>query len=428
MKNFDEMKLKIDALTVFGAVKSDPVVQNLRVLLECFDDSERGGLLVDEDIFVSAYSNFVAAFYPYGSNFSTYIESLVLGDDNFYVKMIAAGMKVDQQIVDTVKRELRYLDDIASLSFDDVVEHLNDGASVVGFKNGNETQAEDKTLSFLPKWTTGKIHLIKNFSAKLSCINTTGYGIFAKYTFFRMLEGQIVPVTHPDYQNIDRLFEYERERDIIIKNTEALLSGEGASNMLLYGDMGTGKSSTIKAVAAAYSGKGLRIIEIKKNQLFQIPDIMEQLASNPLKFILFIDDLSFSGNDDNFSALKATLEGSISGCGENTVIYATSNRRHLVRESAMDREGRYGADDDLHLNDTLQETMSLAARFGLSITFSKPNKDEYLSIVRSLAVEYGLSVEDEDEFLKKAEAFAIRKNGRSPRTARQFIELQKIGI
>jgi len=192
--------------------------------------------------------------------------------------------------------------------------------------------------------------------------------------------------------------------------------------MLLYGDAGTGKSSTIKAVAHHLAPQGLRIIEVKKNQLYQIPKLLEELSDNPLKFILFIDDLSFSGNDDNFSALKATLEGSISGCGDNAVIYATSNRRHLVKESFGDRAG-----DELHLNDSMQETMSLAARFGLTITFQKPDKDEYLSIVKSLAAEYGIEM-DEEELFKKAEAHAIRKNGRSPRTAKQFIELLKIGI
>ncbi|MBR0374516.1 MAG: DUF815 domain-containing protein, partial [Mogibacterium sp.] len=160
----------------------------------------------------------------------------------------------------------------------------------------------------------------------------------------------------------------------------------------------------------------------------------------PLKFILFIDDLSFAGNDDNFSALKATLQGSISGCAGNTVIYATSNRRHLVKENASDRMAASGVDDDLHLNDTLQETMSLAARFGLTITFQKPNKEEYLAIVRALADEYGILVVEDDtvasvpgalteaELFRRAEAHAIRRNGRSPRTARQFIELLKAGL
>jgi len=246
--------------------------------------------------------------------------------------------------------------------------------------------------------------------------------MFAKYSFFRLENGQIVPVAHPDFQPVNQLFGYERERGLIMKNTEALVNGTGASNMLLYGDAGTGKSSSIKAIAAHLAPKGLRIIEVKKSQLHQIPALMEELASNPLKFILFIDDLSFSGNDDNFSALKATLEGSISGCGDNAVIYATSNRRHLMKESFEDRDGT-----ELHLNDTLQETMSLSARFGLTVTFQRPDKDEYLHIVKELAAEYGIDM-NEDELFKKAEAHAIRKNGRSPRTAKQFIELLKIGI
>ena len=175
-------------------------------------------------------------------------------------------------------------------------------------------------------------------------------------------------------------------------------------------------------MALEYADQGLRIVEVKKNQLYQIPDVLEELSSNPLKFILFIDDLSFSGNDDNFSALKATLEGSVAGCGGNTVIYATSNRRHLVKETFGDRTG-----DELHVNDTMQETMSLAARFGLTITFSKPSKDEYLDIVRSLAAEYGVDLPDE-ELVRRAEAHAIRRNGRSPRTAKQFVELLKIGL
>jgi predicted AAA+ superfamily ATPase len=149
---------------------------------------------------------------------------------------------------------------------------------------------------------------------------------------------------------------------------------------------------------------------------------MGEIAENPLKFIIFVDDLSFACDDDGFGALKAALEGSASAKASNAVIYATSNRRHLVKESM---EARMGS--DLHLNDTLQETMSLSARFGLTITFSKPEKDLYLEIVRSLAEEYGVTLE-EAELYRKAEAFAIRANGRSPRTAKQFIQLICSGL
>lgn len=404
---YNELKTKIDSLAVFRHVREDAAVAALRKLLE-----ERS---------VAAYSDFISLLYPAGADFSEYIRRLVLEDDNFYVKSVAAGQKIDPEIAAAVKSELNTICEIAGVTSAEIRQMVLDSDS------------PESSLT-LPKWKTTELNLVKDFTRKLAEISRTGYGIYAKYTFFRVEDGQIVPVAHPDVQSLDQLFEYERERNLVIRNTEALLSGSGASNMLLYGDMGTGKSSTIKAVAAAYADQGLRLIEMKKEQLFQIPSVMEEIAANPLKFIIFIDDLSFAGNDDNFSALKATLEGSITGCTGNAVIYATSNRRHLVRESASDRVSGAGFDDDLHLNDTMQETMSLAARFGLTITFSKPGKDAYLSIVRSLADEYGVAVGDgpdaitEEALLKKAEAFAIRRNGRSPRTARQFIELLKIGL
>lgn len=395
-KKFHQLKLQLDSLTIFSHMKEDPAINKLRDLLAAV--SGKGS---DED--VKLYSDFVSALYPATSNLTDYIRTLVIQDDNFYVKRKAAGRNIDAEVQEAVRQELAILQNIAALRSDDVKAALNyDG--------------------FLPSWRTHAIDLQYDFMEKLNNISRIGYGIFAKHNFFRLEEGRIVPVAHPDHQMLNQLFEYKRERDLIIKNTEALITGTGASNMLLYGDAGTGKSSTIKAVAAHFAPRGLRIIEVKKNQLYQIPSIMEELASNPLKFILFIDDLSFTGNDDNFSALKATLEGSVSGCGDNAVIYATSNRRHLVKESFADRAG-----DELHLNDTMQETMSLAARFGLTITFQKPDKDEYLAIVKSLAAEYGVKMEEE-ELYKKAEAHAIRKNGRSPRTAKQFIELLKIGI
>lgn len=395
-KYFNQLKTEIDSLTVFSQIKNDKAIMQLRELL---------ALICDKDMenAVRVYSDFAASLYQTTSSLTDYIRTLVVQDDNFYVKRTAAGDAVEAEIRSAAEQELMILQKLASLSCEPVQE-------AIGYEG------------FLPQWTTQAADLQYDFMEKLNNIQRTGYGIYAKYTFFRTEEGNIIPVAHPDYQRLDELFGYERERGLIMKNTQALVDGTGASNMLLYGDAGTGKSSTIKAIAAALSSKGLRIIEVKKNQLYQIPKIMEELASNPLKFILFIDDLSFTGNDDNFSALKATLEGSISGCGDNVVIYATSNRRHLVKESFADRVG-----DELHLNDTMQETMSLAARFGLAITFQRPDKDEYLMIVKALAAEYGIDMEEEELF-KKAEAHAIRKNGRSPRTAKQFIELLKIGI
>lgn len=158
------------------------------------------------------------------------------------------------------------------------------------------------------------------------------------------------------------------------------------------------------------------MIEVKKHELFFLPDIMDALAKNPLKFIIFIDDLSFASNDNDFGALKAILEGSVSGRSQNIAIYATSNRRHLIKENFSDREG-----DDLHLQDTIQEMTSLSARFGLKVTFSRPDKSLYCSIVCDLAKQRGIEM-PEEELIRRAEAHALRNGGRSPRTARQFID------
>lgn len=253
-------------------------------------------------------------------------------------------------------------------------------------------------------------------------VSTRGYGMFARNHVFVVEDGRLVPVKHPDPQRLSELPGYEKEREKVIANTEALLDGRPANNVLLYGDAGTGKSSAIKAIANEYAARGLRLVEVKKNQLYQIPDLMDQLAANPLKFILFIDDLSFTTNDDNFAALKAILEGSVGGRAGNIAVYATSNRRHLIKETLEDRQG-----SDIHESDTRQELMSLAARFGLTVTFGQPDKSRFVQIVTDLAAQYGVE-DDPEKLIVRAEAFAIRAGGRSPRVAKQFIELCKAGV
>lgn len=243
-----------------------------------------------------------------------------------------------------------------------------------------------------------------------------GYGIYARHHAFLLKEGKLEPVLHPDEIRLDALSGYERERAQVIRNTAALLQSKPAANILLYGDAGTGKSATVKAVANAFHSEGLRLIELKKNQLHHIPTLMDSLSRNPLKFILFIDDLSFSRDDDNFSALKAVLEGSVSAKTRNLAIYATSNRRHLVKECFSDRQG-----DELHASDTLQELVSLSDRFGLTVTFTRPAKQEYLRIAAALALQQGLKL-PAVELSARADQFALHRGGYSPRTAKQFVE------
>ena len=228
--------------------------------------------------------------------------------------------------------------------------------------------------------------------------------------------GDIVPVRNPDKTELSDLVDYARERGIILENTKALLAGKPAANILLTGDAGTGKSSTVKAVANALWSEGLRIVEVRKDQLRLIPKVLDELSGNPLIFVLFIDDLSFLKDDDNFNALKAVLEGSVTAKSSNVVIYATSNRRHIVKETFSGREG-----DDVHRNDTMQELVSLSERFGIHVTFSKPGKETFLHIVHHLANENGIDMQT-DELDLLAERFALERGGRSARLARQFID------
>ena len=233
---------------------------------------------------------------------------------------------------------------------------------------------------------------------------------------FRLSDDKkIEPIVSADKISMAQFIGYEQEREKIVANTRAFVEGRPAANALLCGDAGTGKSSTVKAVANAFFDEGVRLIELRKDQLRYLPLVMAQISGNPLKFIVFIDDLSFNQNNDDFSMLKAALEGSASATADNAVIYATSNRRHIIKESFGDREG-----DDVHRNDTMQETLSLSERFGLTVLFSKPNKQLYLTIVKELALRAGITM-DEKELEIQAEAFALRKGNRSARCAEQFI-------
>lgn len=248
-----------------------------------------------------------------------------------------------------------------------------------------------------------------------------GYGIFARYTSFLLTpdrngEVHLEPVTHPDDITLDDLKGYERERKVIIDNTLALIDGAKANNILLYGDRGTGKSSSVKAILNAYADRGLRLVEVSKYNLKYLGTLVQMLQDNPLKFIIFTDDLSFADSDDNYTAMKAVLDGSSMKLSDNVVIYATSNRRHLVKESFAERAG-----DEVHLSDTLDEAASLSDRFGITVTFLSPNRKKFNEIVLLLAKDKNLEL-PEEELLEQANIWASRKSNFSPRCARQFID------
>ena len=201
-------------------------------------------------------------------------------------------------------------------------------------------------------------------------------------------------------------------------NTEAFVSGKKANNCLLYGDAGTGKSSCIKAIANEYYGSGLRIIEVYKHQFQDLNDVIAQIKNRNYKFIIYMDDLSFEEFEIEYKYLKAVIEGGLEKKPENVLIYATSNRRHLIRETFKDKQDR---DEELHVNDTVQEKLSLVSRFGVSIYFGSPDKKQFQKIVSTLADRYGVRM-SEDELLLKANQWELSHGGLSGRTAQQFID------
>ena len=399
-----EWNARLHGLVVFRSLLDDPVVAKLVDLTDRMEAGAPGyGPVCD------AVAQFEAALFEHTTNWGSYLSAAVLEAETVCVRQAASGT-LAPALQTALDSELAFLQALCGLTLDELL-------AAAGSATG---QAQE--LAFLPRWETSGIDLPAAYAQRMSEGGKKGYGMFAKHHVFTVENGQLVPVKYPDPQRLSELPGYEKEREKVIANTRALLAGMPANNVLLYGDAGTGKSSAVKAIANEFAPEGLRLVEVKKNQLYQIPDLMDKLAANPLKFILFIDDLSFTANDDNFAALKAILEGSVGGRAKNIAVYATSNRRHLIKETLTDRTG-----DDIHEADTRQELMSLSARFGLTVTFQRPEKARFETILAELAKQHGIDM-PMDQLLVKAEAFAIRAGGRSPRVAKQFIEQCEAGV
>lgn len=350
-----------------------------------------------KDPSIKNYAEFVEGLYEKnGGYWSRYVKKICFLSENTVVKTLSRGVIASNSLFDALDRDIGTLQKIADLTFDEI--------------------APKEEREYLGRFATEPTNLAKDYRDRLVHIEKHGYGVYAEYGFFRVEGEQIVPVVNPDHVRLSDLVDYGSCREKIVKNTLALLKGLPAANVLLTGDAGTGKSSTVKALANEYFSEGLRLVELRRDQLHLLPKILEKIGYNPLKFILFIDDISFNADDEDFNALKAVLEGSVTARTANAVVYATGNRRHIVKEKFSDREG-----DEVHRNDALQELYSLSDRFGLHVSFFKPNKREYLSIVKKLATSAGLPT-DEEVLFAGAERFALERGGRSARLARQYVD------
>ena len=394
-KELDKIKLGFSSIVIFRNILKTKVIKKLLKFLNC-ETKEN----IDNIKQIDLYSEFLSELFKSDNNLADFILSQIFLDDNIYISKCILKQEINNNLKKFFKNELNFFKYISSFDFSSIFNKEY---------SKNIAELEIKEIDFY------KIYFehIKNIDKK-------GYGIFYNNNMFVLDDKKnIIAVKNKDNQDIKKLYGYEIERNKVLSNTKILIEGKKANNILLYGDAGTGKSSTVKAVANFFKDEGLRLIEIKKNQLHFITDIIEKLSCSPLKFIIFIDDLTFSSNDDTFSYLKAILEGGVNSFPNNIAVYVTSNYRHLIKENFTDRTG-----DDIHIEDTIQQIMSLTNRFGMIITFQRPGKDLFKEIVLSYAKENNIKT-DKEELINQAEAYAIRSAGRSPRVAKQFIELLK---
>ncbi|MBQ2733559.1 MAG: ATP-binding protein [Clostridia bacterium] len=383
-----ELSCRIGSITVFRSILETPTMKAFCGFLDTDKTVKERIALFGEFVYSLADDNY---------SFSDFLCRAVFTDENKYIVSAAQKAEISSVISDNAKLELQLFTSLSRLQSADLWS----------------------TLDFqyrLPRFSNTFTDFVDAYADRLKNVDKLGYGIFASAVMFRVENEEIVPVKSADKVDESVFVGYEEERAQVFENTEALIEGRNAANVLLFGDAGTGKSSTVKACVNRYAERGVRLIEVRKDQLFSLSHVMGRIADNPLKFIIFIDDLSFNKNDDCFSMLKAALEGSASAKTKNAVIYATSNRRHIVKESFSDR----GAENDIHHSDTVQELLSLSDRFGLTVYFERPNKALYLDIVHTLAKRHSIEIEKE-KLDVLAEAFALKKGSRSPRAAEQFI-------
>lgn len=408
MNDLTTINLQLNSLTVYRTLLQDETVARFARVLNA---AQSGSF----DMFLESYGAFLQQLsMESGSfDFAAHMEQLIRFDDNAFTRAAAQGGSEDG-----------YASLRKAALFDLEVLHEIVAVTSAELKKSVYVKAKDleaNIVARLPEYYTDLSLLLKGAEKALVSLESfhrkNGYGAFARFGAFRW-DHALVGIPQPDPIRLTDLKSYEYERGLVAANTKDFVEGLGGGNMLLYGDRGTGKSSTIKALANEYRNSGLRIVEVTKDAIPQFPAIMERLREVPLRFILFLDDLSFSTDDAAFSALKSVLEGGVVVRPENCRIYATSNRRHLVKETFSERSVDL---DDVHAGDTKQEKLSLYDRFDQTVNFFAPDQAQFLAIVRAIAQEKALQVSFE-ELDRGAIQWAIRAGGRSPRAAKQFVE------
>lgn len=365
----------------------------------------------------------------YGNLWHCYLSNLLVNNENSYSRACEIRGSVEGTINRAVLHDIVIFKEFFDYDFSTMVKNLGvEGFDLITDYVCSDSESKvynsrirERICSLAVKFT--KNHTPDEMKDTLTeFYKDYGVGKFGLHKAFRVVhEGdgvQIVPIKNIAHVHLDDLVGYEIPKQKLIENTEAFVEGRRANNCLLFGDAGTGKSSSIKGIANAYYDKGLRIIEVYKHQFQDLNEVITQIKNRNYKFIIYMDDLSFEDFEIEYKYLKAVIEGGLEKKPKNVLIYATSNRRHLVREKFSDKEERR---DDLHAGDTVQEKLSLVSRFGVTIFFAAPDKKEFQNIVKVLAERYQVTM-SEDELLLEANKWELAHGGLSGRCAQQFID------
>lgn len=426
-KSYRRLAETMRGLLLYGGIRESAVVSHMLSLLEMLGSSASHPLPSYAAWFHSLAEEIeLGHIYRPGNPWQQHLLGRLLADENPLSHKANAGgsAALGASTLAAFRHDLDILHDVCSISLEtlarDVGERLPVPDDMLPLP-GADALSDDardimEALLASDDWPALAPRLLAYYARH-------GTGQFTVARAFRWVldreRGHLEPILSPDPVHLDDLIGYDSERRLVLQNTEQFLVGYPANNVLLYGDRGTGKSSMVKALLHAYGDRGLRIIEVSKQGLSTFAELLRLLRDRPERFLLFIDDLSFEEHETHYKELKAVLEGSLEARPENVLLYATSNRRHLIMERFSDRSAP--VDDEIRSQDTMQEKLSLSDRFGITVTFLEPTQDQYVDIVRALAVRRGLTL-DAEELRRRALQWATWHNGRSGRSARQFID------
>ena len=389
------LRAQLRGLSAFRSLLDTPMLKDALQLLDAAARRDGEGALAAYD---QMFYHLKAEGY---SGLGTWMWDTLRYTETPYGDLAGSG-RSDSELEGAARRDVDALLQLARLGAEDIRVALKPIL----------TEEYVSVLDNLPAWETGAPFTFEELSA---FYRENGAGLYAKYRAFLWEEGQLVPVADPDCPHPVELLGYDQQRKQVLDNTRLLVEGKPSNNVLLFGDGGTGKSATVKSMLYLPGMENLRLIEIQKENLVGLPRLMRSLSGRRQKFILFIDDLAFDQDDKTYSSLKTILEGGLERRPLNVAIYATSNRRHLVRQTFSDRAG-----DEVDAFETISEKTALAERFGLRIPYMTMSKSEYLALIDHLAGLYHVEM-NREVLHAKAMEWEIRHAGRTPRVARQFI-------